>query len=151
MINRIIQKKRDKWLNSDDCPIKDLLSYMLKSGFLRDAQVEAIKTYLYFKIEHQARPLAELFSTSVFSSLNISELALPESVKKKLAADPALLMMYEFASLDTDGEIVSEKILRAIQENPDTINATEFWKEYFYSIDYTDYLFSLPMGAGKPT
>ena len=149
MINRIIQKKRDEWLNSDDCPIKDLLSYMLKREFLRDAQIEAIKTYLYLKIEHQARPLAELFSTSAFSSLNISELALPESVKKKFAADPALLMMYEFSSMDTDGEIVSEKIIRTIQENPDTINATEFWKEYFYKTDYTDYLFSLPMGAGK--
>jgi type III restriction enzyme len=149
MINQIIQKKRDAWLDSDRCQIKDLLSYMLKRGFLRDAQIEAIKTYLFFKIEHQAKPLTELFSTDVFSSLDVSELPLAESVKKKLMADPALLMMYEFASLETDGEVVSEKTIKTIQEKPETIDASEFWKEYFYNTDYTDYLFSLPMGAGK--
>ena len=122
---------------------------MLKRGFLRDAQIEAIKTYLFFKIEHQAKPLTELFSTDVFSSLDVSELPLAESVKKKLMADPALLMMYEFASLETDGEVVSEKTIKTIQEKPETIDASEFWKEYFYNTDYTDYLFSLPMGAGK--
>jgi type III restriction enzyme len=122
---------------------------MTKCAFLRDAQIEAIKTYLYLKIEHQAKPLAELFSTDVFSSLDVSELPLAESVKKKMIADPALLMMYEFASLKTDGEVVSQKIINAIQEDSEAINAAKFWEEYFYNANYTDYLFSLPMGAGK--
>ena len=149
MINQIIQKKRDEWFGSDSCQIKDLISYMTKCDFLRDAQIEAIKTYLYLKIEHQAKPLAELFSTDVFSSLDVSELPLAESVKKKMIADPALLMMYEFASLKTDGEVVSQKIINAIQEDSEAINAAKFWEEYFYNANYTDYLFSLPMGAGK--
>ncbi len=149
MINQIIQKKRDAWLASDECQVKELLSYMLKRGFMRDAQIEAIKTYLFLKIEHQAKPLAELFCTSVFSSLDVSELPLAESVKKKLIADPALLMMYEFAGLKLERDVLSEKTLKAIQEKPETINASEFWKEYFYNTVYTDYLFSLPMGAGK--
>ena len=66
-----------------------------------------------------------------------------------MIADPALLMMYEFASLKTDGEVVSQKIINAIQEDSEAINAAKFWEEYFYNANYTDYLFSLPMGAGK--
>ena len=42
MINQIIQK-REMSFGSDSCQIKDLISYMTKCAFLRDAQIEAIK------------------------------------------------------------------------------------------------------------
>lgn len=145
----LIQKKRDEWLASDSCQVKDLISYMVKKGFLRDAQIEAIKTYLFLKIAHNGQSLSELFSKGAFSSLNVSELPLAESVKKSLLADTALLMLYEFASLNMESGVLSDKIIKAIQKNPKAIKATQFWSEYFYNTVYTDYLFSLPMGAGK--
>jgi superfamily II DNA or RNA helicase len=149
LIFQIIEKKRDEWLNSESCQIKGLVSYMLERSKLRDAQIEAIKTYLFLKIKHRAHPLWELFSEAVFCSVDIPELPLSRSVKEKLYKDPALAMLYEFASKEVDGKPLSEKTLNAIQKNPDKINASQFWKEYFYDISYTDYLFSLPMGAGK--
>ncbi|MCC5815804.1 MAG: DEAD/DEAH box helicase family protein [Leptospira sp.] len=36
-----------------------------------------------------------------------------------------------------------------ILENPDSIDAIDFFRIVFYDLDYADYLFSLPMGAGK--
>ena len=38
---------------------------------------------------------------------------------------------------------------KEIKKNPESIDYRQFFKEAFYGISYTDYLFSLPMGAGK--
>lgn len=47
MFYKLIEKKRNEWLASDDCTIKDLLKYIGQRGMMRDAQMEAIKTYLF--------------------------------------------------------------------------------------------------------
>ncbi len=47
------------------------------------------------------------------------------------------------------GEQVSEKLEKEIKKNPSGINYEEFFHTVFYNLSYTDYLFSLPMGAGK--
>lgn len=43
----MITKKRDDWFNSSSCTVKNLIDYMFSVGQMRDAQVEAIKTYLF--------------------------------------------------------------------------------------------------------
>jgi hypothetical protein len=47
MFYKLIEKKRNEWLASDECTIKYLLRYMVQRGMMRDAQMEAIKTYLF--------------------------------------------------------------------------------------------------------
>lgn len=61
MFYKLIEKKRNEWLASDDCTIKELLRYIEKRNMMRDAQLEAIKTYLYLKIAHNNQPLWKLF------------------------------------------------------------------------------------------
>ncbi len=51
MFYKIIQKKRDEWLASPSCTINSLIEYIVQRGVMRDAQREAIKTYLYFGIK----------------------------------------------------------------------------------------------------
>ena len=46
-------------------------------------------------------------------------------------------------------EQVSEKLEKAIKKTPESIDYDKFFKDAFYGVSYTDYLFSLPMGAGK--
>ena len=46
MLHNIIQEKKNKWLQSDDCTISDLIKYIRDKGQLRDTQIEAIETYL---------------------------------------------------------------------------------------------------------
>ena len=50
MFYKLIEKKRDLWLASDECTVKSLIHYIEHRGMMRDAQIEAIKTYLYLKI-----------------------------------------------------------------------------------------------------
>lgn len=150
MFYKMIENKCNQWYASSDCTAKSLIDYIVSEGQMRDAQVEAIKTYLFLKIACNCRPLHELFSNGAFNSLDIGELPLPDSVKAFLRQNPAAAALYEYATqTDNQGEQVSQKLKAQIESAPDSIDYTQFLKDAFYGIDYTDYLFSLPMGAGK--
>lgn len=45
MFYKMIEAKRDEWLNSGSCSVESLIHYIEKTGQMRDAQIEAIKTY----------------------------------------------------------------------------------------------------------
>lgn len=45
MFYQMITKQRDKWY-AGNCPIADIISYIKKTNQMRDAQIDAIKTYL---------------------------------------------------------------------------------------------------------
>ena len=82
--------------------------------------------------------------------MDIGELPLPDRIKEYLRLDPAAAALLEYASLKNDqGEQVSETLEKQITESPDSINYARFFQDTFYNVSYTDYLFSLPMGAGK--
>ena len=68
MLHNIIQEKKNKWLQSDDCTISDLIKYIRDKGQLRDTQIEAIETYLFLKIQGQNKPLWQLFSEGFFNN-----------------------------------------------------------------------------------
>ena len=57
MFYRLIKKKCDEWMKSSDCPIRELMQYIYTQNKMRDAQTEAIKTYLFLKIACENRPL----------------------------------------------------------------------------------------------
>lgn len=50
MFYKMIEKARERWCASQNCTVTNLVAYMTHQGHLRDAQIEAIKTYLYLKI-----------------------------------------------------------------------------------------------------
>ena len=56
MFYKMIEAKRDEWLASETCTVKAVIDYIVKTGQMRDAQVEAIKTYLFLKIACGCKP-----------------------------------------------------------------------------------------------
>lgn len=46
-------------------------------------------------------------------------------------------------------EQVSVQLEKTIKNAPESIDYNKVWNDTFYGVSYTDYLFSLPMGAGK--
>lgn len=148
MFYQMIEKQRNKWY-AENCSVADLISYMGKNNKMRDAQIDAIKTYLYLKIACKNKPLYELFTNGKFNSLNLDELPVPTAVRETLSNNPALAALYECCYQKVAGKKISTNGIEAIQDNPATINANEFFKNVFYGVTYSDYLFSLPMGAGK--
>lgn len=43
MFYKMIETKRNEWLASETCTVKAVIDYIVKTGQMRDAQVEAIK------------------------------------------------------------------------------------------------------------
>lgn len=150
MFYRMIEKKRDQWYASDECTVHDLVSYMERKGQLRDAQIEAIKTYLYLKISCGCQPLYRLFSQGVFNTLDLDEAELSSSTRTYLQSHPAAAALFEYAQTKNDlQEQTAPELEKAIRQNPERIDYNDVFRKLFNNVTYTDYLFSLPMGAGK--
>lgn len=150
MFYKMIKQKRDEWFASPFCTINSLIEYIVRAGQMRDAQVEAIKTYLFLKIGCENKPLHSLFSSGAFNNLDLSDIELKSGVKTYLENNPSAAALFEYASLKDDkGTMLSPKVVDAIKSNPEAIDYTSVFKKAFYNVSYTDYLFSLPMGAGK--
>ena len=45
MFYRMVEKASRRWYGNPDCPATPIVSYIEAKGSLRDAQIEAIKTY----------------------------------------------------------------------------------------------------------
>lgn len=150
MFYKLITQKRNQWLQSDDCTVRELLAYIEKRRQMRDAQIEAIKTYLFLKIKGNNQPLWKLFVEGAFNSLNINKLSLTVEAREELTTNKAAVALLEYARLkDKKGKQLAPELEKFINNNPTAINYKQTFKQLFYNIDYTDYLFSLPMGAGK--
>lgn len=150
MFYRMIENKRNQWLSSPDCTITSLIDYIIKTGQMRDAQIEAIKTYLFLKIACEAKPLATLFKQGAFNTLDLNDLEISQSTRDYLISHPSAAALFEYACMKNDNdEQVSAKLEKTIKKSPDSIDYNKVWNDTFYGVTYTDYLFSLPMGAGK--
>lgn len=150
MFYKLIEKKRNEWLKSNDCGIKDVLSYIEQRGMMRDAQMEAIKTYLFLKIACKNQPLWKLFVDGVFNDTNLGQLELTENTREIFATNKAAVALFQYSRLkDKKGNQLAPELEKYIKNNADKIDYEGVFRKIFYDVDYTDYLFSLPMGAGK--
>ncbi|MDO4808065.1 MAG: hypothetical protein Q4A07_12565, partial [Coriobacteriales bacterium] len=149
MTYAMIGRSRDVWLNRPDCPARQLIDYMTAQGHMRDAQVDAIKTYLFLKLAHDGRPLHELYSQGAFNSLTqaqLDDMPITNRLRQAMLANPGLQALYEYLS---DQEIDAKALIASIAKNPDAVDVGQVFRDIFYGVSYTDYIFSLPMGAGK--
>ena len=102
MFYEMIKRKRDAWLAQPDCPVLATIQAMISAAQtgrgLRDIQIDAIKTYLFLKIGCGNRPLAELFSSGAFTTLELNDsMILSGRAREHLASHPASLALLEFA------------------------------------------------------
>lgn len=153
MLYRLIKDRVSKWIASPDCSVKPLLEYIEQTGKMRDAQVEAIRTFLFLKIACNNKPLWELMYKGFFNTLSNSDLdniPFTASSRDFIKTHPEAQALYEFAkSSNSKGEQTAPQLAELIAAAPDSVNYEEIIKSLFYGVEYTDYLFSIPMGAGK--
>lgn len=150
MFYEMIERARERWYVSPDCTVRDTIEYMMQQGNLRDAQIDAIKTYLFLKIGCRNKPLSTLFSSGKFNTLNLDDLEISNKVREYFFKNPAAAALYEYACLKNSAdEQLAAKLAQQIRTDVDGIQYKQFFQKAFYGVSYTDYLFSLPMGAGK--
>ena len=150
MFYKMIENKCKEWYDSEKCTVRNLIEYIEKTGQMRDAQIEAIKVYLFLKISCECKPLVSLFKSGFFNSIDLNTIELSTATRQYLEKNPAATALLEYSSLINDkGEKVSEKLEKLIRREPSAVDYDSFFHTAFYGVSYTDYLFSLPMGAGK--
>lgn len=150
MFHKLIKNKCNEWYNSSDCTILPLIQYIYSQNKIRDAQIEAIKTYLYLKIACKNKPLSQLFCEGTFNSLNLQDIPLTSEARNVLTNNKAAVALLEYSLLkDKNGKQIAPKLENFIKEHSSKIDYKGALKKIFYDVDHTDYLFSLPMGAGK--
>ncbi|MDI9357745.1 MAG: DEAD/DEAH box helicase family protein [Phycisphaerales bacterium] len=150
MLHAIIKEKKNKWLQSRDCTIRDLIKYIREKGQLRDTQIEAIETYLFLKIQGQNKPLWQLFSEGFFTNgTDLSKLNINQIARDFLTNNKDAFAVYDFARTKSGNSSLLPELERRIVDNPATLNYEAIIKSIFYNVSYADYLMSLPMGAGK--
>ena len=151
MFYKQIEEKRNEWLCSTGCTVKEVISYIEKRGKMRDAQIEAIKTFLFLKLHCRNKPLWELFCSGEFNheqTLRTAR-AVPAS-HAVMQSTPAAVALLEYSRLyNKSGKMLSNDLEQEILEHADQVNFTKAFQDLFYGISYPDYLYSLPMGAGK--
>ena len=150
MFYKMIERARDRWYESPECTVSDLITYMTQHSYMRDAQIEAIKTYLYLKVACNCQPLKKLFCQGFFNTLDLDDLEISKSTREFLKGRKAAAALLEYALLTNEaGDQVSPKLEQQIKKDPESISYEQVFTDAFYGVSYTDYLFSLPMGAGK--
>ena len=115
---------------------------------MRDAQIESIKTYLFLKIACKCQPLWKLFYDG-----NISfpeKISLTQEERGRIGDNKPALSLMEYATIPNKAnKYISPNLYQFIKDNPTVIDYATIFRKIFYDINYPDYLFSLPMGAGK--
>lgn len=150
MLYTLIEHKSDIWYKSPQCPVKDLILYIEETGKLRDAQLDCLKTFLFLKLACGNKPLWRLMFEGAFNTLNLDETRLTTSARKYLSAHPEARSLYEYALSKNDlKQPLSMDLARLIENNPEAIDYESVFKQLFGDVSYADYIFSIPMGAGK--
>ena len=150
MLNTVIDKKKKEWLQSEDCPVKDLIKYMKEKGQLRVAQIEAIETYLFLKIKGENKPLWQLFAEGFFiEKEDLSKVNINEEAREFIRNNKAAHALFDFSRKKNGSSKILPELEKLIIEQPSELDYQQIIKNIFYNVEYPDYLMSLPMGAGK--
>ena len=151
MFYKLIEKKRNEWLSSPDCTVKDFIDYIVSKGEMRDAQIESIRTYLYLKIACGNKPLWKLFAEGEFNDpdykLNPAEYG--STTYQTIMGNAGAMALMQYAQPDPKSAPKLPKLKELLRIKAEDIDYEAVFKNIFYDEDYTDYVFSLPMGAGK--
>ena len=154
MFYSTIQNKTQKWVESVDCPVLSLLGYIRGRGKLRETQIAAIETYLFLKIEGRGRSLSTLFSEGFFNDADsLANARISQTTREFLNNNSAALALFQLCTAlektkgkNRDVAEDFETYLSSQQKEEVFVSSIN---EIFYGANYPDYLFSLPMGAGK--
>lgn len=151
MFYELIRHKRDQWYASPACTVKDFIDYIVRKGEMRDAQIESIRTYLYLKIACGNKPLWKLFAEGEFNEpdykLNPTEYG--STTYQTIMSNAGAMALMQYAQPDPQSDPKLPKLKELLRIKAEDIDYEAVFKNIFYDEDYTDYVFSLPMGAGK--
>ena len=133
MLNHIIEKNKQFWLQAPNCPVKGLMSYIRQRGKMRQTQIEAIETYLYLKIAGQNKALWQLFAEGFFTppDINLGKLNINEKARDYLSTHPEALALFHFARQKKRKRFFTTRIRTTNYQSAHRIGLSENYSIYF--------------------
>lgn len=110
---------------------------------MRDAQIEAIKTYLFLKIACKGLPLYQLFSEGYFNETDIGAEELTEETRLVLKTNKAALALFQYSRLnDKNGKQLAPELEKFIRHHATEIDYEQTLQDIFYRYGQTGEAYS---------
>ena len=146
-IYSLIRSKTETWVKlekeNNQSIINNTLKHIENFGKLRPPQKEAIETYLWIKFVGENKRLADM----VREGLLYDDTMAQEYDNYHTFKENYLTQFLNQFFLDNDLKNLHKKLVN--DPNGTSINWNILLDELLHNFDYSNYLFSLPMGAGK--
>ena len=146
-IYSLIRSKTETWVRlekeSNQSLINNTLEHIEKTGMLRPPQKEAIETYLWIKFAAENKRLAGM----VREGLLYDDVIAQDYDNYHTFKGNFVTQFLNQFFLDNDLKNLQKKLV----SDPDgsTVDWNNLLDELLHNFDYSNYLYSLPMGAGK--
>ena len=129
MFHELIKIKCEEWYQSEDCKIKNIIDYIINQDKLRDAQIESIKLYLFFKIYCKNQSLEKLFNEGYFlKNIDLDELPISKNLNDFLCNNTSARQLYEISITDDN----YKELKKGIEENYLTLDFEKIFKNFLF-------------------
>ncbi len=146
-IYSLIRSKTETWVKlekeSNQSLINNTLEHIEKAGMLRPPQKEAIETYLWIKFAGNNRRLSDIVKEGI---LYDDVVAQDYNNYHTFKGNYVTQFLNQFFQ-DNDLKTLQKKLVN--DPTGSTIDWNNLLDDLLHNFDYSNYLFSLPMGAGK--
>lgn len=146
-ISGLIYTKTRVWIKEqkedNQSAIGKLVSFMEKKGRLREPQLEAIEVYLWLKFVGENKKLAEIIKAGLLYEKGKAE---EYEYFNVFNGDYVMQFLNQFAQ---DNGLKNFQKLLLNDPHGKTTNWNKILEELLHNFDYPNFLYSLPMGAGK--
>jgi len=148
-IFNLIQNKVDFWIleekKNSQSVIGNLVQYIEKENKLREPQIEAIKNYLWLKFIGKNQKLSEIVKQGLLYDESIFEEFEYSDILRNTPNKFTIQFLNQFFQ-DNKLEKIQKDLLGSFSNEQ---KWDKFLSELLHNYNYPNYLYSLPMGAGK--
>ncbi len=146
-IHTLIRSKTFAWIQSEKennrSVITEIINYIEKKDKLRPPQKEAIETYLWIKFIGKNRSLSDIIKSGLLTDKNAAQ----NYDYHQLFSNNHTTIFLNLFFQDNNLKKLHKKLLN--DPNGKNIDWDSFLRRLLHDFSYPNYLFSLPMGAGK--
>lgn len=146
-VYHLIKNKVESWIeiekDNSQSLVGSLVNYIETVGKLRPPQKEAIETYLWIKFVGENKRLSDIVRDGLLYDESIAK---EYNNYHTFKGNYVTQFLNQFF-LDNDLKKLHKELVN--DPNSEKINWDNFLRELLHNFPYSNYLFSLPMGAGK--
>jgi superfamily II DNA or RNA helicase len=143
----LIENKTETWIKEqredNQSAVGSIIKYIEKQGKLREPQRKSIETYLWLKFVGENKELSDMIRTGLlFDANKVLEYEYHQNFRGNFTTQFLNIFAQDNGLKNFQKQLLNDP-------KGETHNWDEILNELLHDFDYPNFLFSLPMGAGK--